>query len=164
MTFKERIERLLNQWRKDETKSKKKSGENEEYTEKEQLLIDITGLCEEAELKKQTKEKTSKAKDRDLVEAGKAVREAAMQAMVKRKATKTLEQLRDLESDENSSSDDRTPSKSKKSRNTKAPEADPLMELLNRKLELDTQKEERRRAEMENQQQMLRLLIETLKK
>ncbi|KAK6165597.1 hypothetical protein SNE40_022497 [Patella caerulea] len=83
-TVADRVQLLLGNWKKSENASKKKSGENESYTEWESLMIDMTALKDEQEYEQQ-KQVDQRQQKSEVMDKGKKMRDQAMFGMKKRK-------------------------------------------------------------------------------
>ncbi|XP_013397375.1 uncharacterized protein LOC106164121 [Lingula anatina] len=173
-TVKERTVRIIAKWKSSELASQKASGIQQDYTELQKLMIDVTELEKEAEIEIAEKRKTTNPKmkaktDAEKLKEGKAVRDKALLCFSKKgklDGVKDEMNERPEQETENQDSDtgDVEPPKPKKIK--KKAKEDPLLSILARKLELDELKEQRkmqeleiRKQESENQKALIGALI-----
>lgn len=164
-TCKERVRLLIKKWEKSEACSRKKSGINENYTDFERALIDVHEREREAKLNLAEKSKmnsTKKTSEKNHIDkqarAGKKVRHIAM--------VREEERARDIDGSESDNSETDEQPQSTTTRRAPKRKSDPWLEFLEKKLELEMKKEDRKAEELKERskerEQMMAILAKAI--
>ncbi|XP_064631637.1 uncharacterized protein LOC135489933 [Lineus longissimus] len=146
-TVRERAQRLMQKHRANEMKSLRKT--NEEYEEREQILTELIDLERESRenLEKQKEKNKQKNKSAgDCREAGLLIRKRALEAL------KPESPKASTSGGADASDDELVPEIKPAEKKPKKKKVDPIVEIMERKMDLEEKSEERMGKELEERQ------------